>query len=192
MFHHISVGVRDVARAATFYDAVLGALGYKRVMEFLPHAIGYGDKQPSFWIQLPRGQQEMTSGNGAHVSFAGFSKAAIESFHAVALTHGGADDGAPGARPDYGPDYFGAFIIDPDGNRLEATLMAKPVAPKAAARPKVKKAKTVKKAKKVKQAAKPMPAQKVAKKAAKKAKKPAKQEKAGKKKGKKGKKGKKK
>ena len=69
MLHHVSVGVLDVERAAKFYDAVLGALGYKRVMEFLPYAVGYGDEHPQFWVQLPHNQQIATAGNGVHISF---------------------------------------------------------------------------------------------------------------------------
>lgn len=157
MLHHVSVGVRDVARAAEFYDAVMAALGYKRVMEVLPHGIAYGDKVPAFWIQLPRGQQELAVGNGMHIAIASDSTKAIEAFYAAALAHGGVDDGAPGPRPDYGPDYYAAFVIDPDGNRLEAVLTPKPVA-----------AKPAKKAAK-KKAAKPAPAKKSAQKAAKKA-----------------------
>ena len=138
MLHHVSVGVRDVERAATFYDAILAALGYKRVMEFLPYAIGYGDKHPAFWVQLPHNQQPASVGNGYHVSFTARSKDAVRRFHTSALAKGGTSDGEPGPRPDYGPEYFGAFVIDLDGNKLEATLTPKP---EAAPKPKAKKAK---------------------------------------------------
>jgi catechol 2,3-dioxygenase-like lactoylglutathione lyase family enzyme len=157
MLHHISIGVRDVAQAAEFYDAVFAALGYKRVMEFLPHAIAYGDKSPSFWVQLPRGQQELTVSNGTHIAIAAFSQAAVHAFYDAALAKGGLDDGAPGPRPEYSPDYYASFVIDPDGNRLEAVLTPKPAAAKAA--PKKKKAKKAKKA-----VAKAAPAKKPAKK----------------------------
>jgi len=163
MLHHVSVGVRDVERAAKFYDAVLSALGYKRVMEFMPYAVAYGEKHPSFWVQLPHNQQAATVGNGVHIGFIARSKDAVHRFHSSALAQGGTDDGAPGPRPDYGPDYYGAFVIDLDGNKLEATLTAMPK-PAAKAKAKVK-AKAAKK-----------PAKKAAKKAApkKKAKKKAK------------------
>jgi catechol 2,3-dioxygenase-like lactoylglutathione lyase family enzyme len=124
MLHHVSVGVRDVARAAQFYDSVLGALGYKRVMEFMPYGIGYGESTPVFWVQLPHDRNPASVGNGVHVGFIGRSKAVIEMFHRAALEAGGADEGAPGARPDYGPHYFGAFVRDLDGNKLEAVLVA--------------------------------------------------------------------
>jgi catechol 2,3-dioxygenase-like lactoylglutathione lyase family enzyme len=143
MLHHVSVGVRDVERAAKFYDAVLGALGYRRVMEFLPYAVAYGETQPSFWVQLPQNQQAATAGNGVHISFIARSQGAVDEFHNAALAEGAKSDGEPGPRPDYSPDYYGAFVFDLDGNKLEATLL-----PKRTAKQKVKKAakKAVKKA----------------------------------------------
>jgi len=148
MLHHVSVGVADVERAAKFYDAVLGALGYKRVMEFMPYALAYGETAPNFWIGLPHDQKSASVGNGAHVGFMARSKDAVHKFHAAALAHGGSDNGAPGPRPDYGPDYFGAFVIDIDGNKIEATLHKPPKAKVKAAAPKPAK-------KKAKRAAKP-------------------------------------
>ena len=136
MLHHVSVGVRDVARAATFYDPVLKALGYKRVMDYSPGAIAYGESRdkPEFWIGLPHDQREPTGGNGTHVGFAAKSKGAVNKFHEAALRAGGSNNGEPGPRPDYGPAYYGAFIYDLDGNKLEAVLVAA-----AAAKPKTAK-----------------------------------------------------
>lgn len=151
MLHHVSVGVSDVARAAKFYDAVLRTLGYKRVMEFLPYALAYGEDHPEFWIQLPHDQRPMSVGNGVHLGFIARTKDQVHKFHAAALANGGSNNGEPGPRPDYGPDYYGAFVYDLDGNKIEATLhaVAKPKA-KAAARKPTKKAKKkpAKKAKK--------------------------------------------
>lgn len=124
MLHHVSVGVRDVERAARFYDAALGALGYKRTAEYLPYAIAYGVTAPAFWIQLPHNQQAPNSSNGAHVGFSARDKNAVHTFYEAALAHGGRDDGAPGPREMYGPDYYGAFVFDLDGNKIEATLHA--------------------------------------------------------------------
>lgn len=185
MLHHVSVGVRDVERAAQFYDAVLGALGYKRVMEFLPYGIGYGDQHPQFWVQLPYNQQVATAGNGVHISFIARTPAAVDAFHAKAIEFGGQDAGAPGPRPDYSPDYYGGFVIDLDGNKLEATVLPEPVeapAPKATVKKAAKKAapKAAKKAAPAKKAAAPAkpakkaaPAKKAVKAPAKKAAKPA-------------------
>jgi catechol 2,3-dioxygenase-like lactoylglutathione lyase family enzyme len=132
MLHHVSIGVSDVAKAAEFYDAVLGALGYKRTAQYLPYAIGYGEGTSEFWIQLPHDKEAAAAGNGAHFGFSARNSEAVHRFHEVALANGGTDNGAPGPRPDYGPDYYGAFVIDPFGNKIEATLH--PGAGKARAR----------------------------------------------------------
>ncbi|HEY3637924.1 MAG TPA: VOC family protein [Rhizomicrobium sp.] len=122
MLHHVSVGVADVANAAEFYDAVLGALGYKRTAQYLPYAIGYGEGTSEFWIQLPADQGSPSPGNGTHIGFSARNRQAVHRFHEAALDNGGTDNGAPVPRPDYGPDYYGAFVRDPYGNKLEATL----------------------------------------------------------------------
>jgi len=148
MLHHVSVGVADVTRAATFYDAVLKTLGYKRLAEYLPYAVAYGEDHPEFWIGLPHDQRPMSVGNGVHLGFSARSKDQVHKFHAAALAQGGSNNGEPGPRPDYGPDYYGAFVYDLDGNKIEATLHARPKA-QAAKRPAKKATKrTVKKAKK--------------------------------------------
>jgi catechol 2,3-dioxygenase-like lactoylglutathione lyase family enzyme len=165
MLHHVSVGVRDVARAATFYDPVLKALGYRRVADYSPGAIAYGERggKPEFWIGLPHNQNAASVGNGTHVGFSAKSKGAVNKFHEAALKAGGSNNGEPGPRPDYGPAYYGAFIYDLDGNKIEATYWAAPIPPKAKA------AKTpARKAKKVaKKSAKKTSAKKKAKKKAK-------------------------
>ena len=137
MLHHVSVGVSDVARAAKFYDAVLATLGYKRVADFSPHAIGYGETAPAFWIGPPHDGRPMSCGNGVHMGFSARSKAQVQKFHAAALAQGGSNNGEPGPRPDYGPDYYGAFVYDLDGNKIEAVLRPRP--PAKAAAPKKKK-----------------------------------------------------
>ena len=155
MLHHLSVGVRDVARAAAFYDPVLKALGYKRVMDFSPGAIGYGEHpgRPQFWIGLPHDRGLPSAGNGAHVGFVAKTKRAVNAFHAAALKHGGSNNGEPGPRPDYGPEYYGAFVYDLDGNKIEATLHAE-------AKPKAKPKAVKKPARKTKKARKKAPARK--------------------------------
>lgn len=155
MLHHVSVGVADVGRAVSFYDAVLGALGFKRVMEYMPYAVAYGATAPVFWVQLPHNQQAASVGNGVHIGFAAKTKNAVHRFHEAALAAGGRDDGAPGPREMYGPDYYGAFVIDLDGNKLEATLHPEAATTRAAAKPKRKAKKAKKTARKpVRKAAK--------------------------------------
>ena len=158
MLHHVSVGVRDVARAAGFYDPVLKSLGYKRVADYSPGAIAYGESKgkPEFWIGLPHDQGIPSGGNGTHVGFTAKSKGAVNKFHEAALKAGGSNNGEPGPRPDYGPAYYGAFIYDLDGNKIEATFWAVAAVAKAARKP----------AKKAKKATKKSPARKKAKKKA--------------------------
>ena len=122
MLHHVSVGVADLERAAKFYDAALSTLGYKRVMEFMPHAVAYGVDSPAFWVQVPANREPPSVGNGTHIGFNAKTKSQVHAFHAAALKAGGTDNGAPGPRPDYGPEYYGAFVLDLDGNRLEALI----------------------------------------------------------------------
>jgi catechol 2,3-dioxygenase-like lactoylglutathione lyase family enzyme len=145
MLHHVSVGVKDVERAATFYDPVLKALGYKRVADYSPGAIGYGEHTDvaQFWIGLPHDQGPAGAGNGTHVGFIAKSKQAVNKFHEAALKAGGSNNGEPGPRPDYGPVYYGAFVYDLDGNKIEATFNPPPkaAAPKAAKKPARKAAK---------------------------------------------------
>jgi catechol 2,3-dioxygenase-like lactoylglutathione lyase family enzyme len=146
MLHHVSVGVHNLERAARFYDPVLKALGYKRVADYSPHAIAYGASkdQWQFWIQLPHDKGPASAGNGTHIAFIARSKAAVEKFHAAALANGGSNNGEPGPRPDYGPSYYGAFIYDLDGNKIEATLLTAPAVAKPAKRTVTKKAKKTK------------------------------------------------
>lgn len=155
MLHHVSVGVHDVARAASFYDPVLKALGYRRVADYSPHAIGYGESKgkPEFWIGQPHDQGPASVGNGTHVGFTAKSKGAVNKFHEAALKAGGSNNGEPGPRPDYGPAYYGAFIYDLDGNKIEATYWAAPIPPRAKAAKKPAK-KATKKSKPAKKKAK--------------------------------------
>ena len=140
MLHHVSVGVSNVERAARFYDAALIALGYKRVMEFMPSAIAYGERGPELWIQLPHNRQAASVGNGVHIALNAKNKQAVHAFHEAALAAGGTDDGAPGPRPEYTPAYYGAFVRDPDGNKLEAMLIVGGAAAAAPAKTTRKKA----------------------------------------------------
>jgi catechol 2,3-dioxygenase-like lactoylglutathione lyase family enzyme len=120
MISHLSIGVSDLARATSFYDAVLCALGYHRVFTG-PASVGYGtpDGREPFALKA-RPASDIGIDQGFHLAFEAQSRDAVDAFHAAALAQGGRDDGAPGLRPHYGPTYFAAFVIDPDGRRLEA------------------------------------------------------------------------
>ena len=118
---HVSLGTNDFERAARFYDAVLPTLGCKRIMEH-PQAVAYGKIYPEFWIGTPLNGEQASAGNGIHVSFVAESKQQVDAFHRAAVAAGGVDDGAPGPRPEYGAPYYGCFIKDPDGHKIEATF----------------------------------------------------------------------
>lgn len=119
MLDHISIGVRDVAAARRFYDAVFAPLGYKALYEGDGYA-GYGATAPEFWLNTADRPVAGDMANGLHVSFVAASRAAVDAFHAAGLAAGGKDNGKPGPRADYGPTYYAAFLIDPEGYRIEA------------------------------------------------------------------------
>lgn len=119
MFDHISIGVRDVARTKRFYDAVLEPLGYRRLSEDAG-TLGDGSGKVALWIGKVDRPVPADEGSNLHFCFAAPSRKAVDAFHSAAINSGGRDNGAPGLRQDYGPSYYAAFVIDPDGYRIEA------------------------------------------------------------------------
>lgn len=118
MIDHISIPVGDLAAAARYYDAVLLPLGLKRIVE-RERTIGFGGKYPEFWLNLRDGHVTRPD-SGHHVCLRASSEAAVSAFFAAAIAAGGASGGDPGPRKAAMTTYFGAFIIDPDGNKIEA------------------------------------------------------------------------
>ena len=116
---HISLGTNDFARAVAFYDKVLPTLGCKRIMEH-PGAVAYGREYPEFWVQTPIDGRPASVGNGTHFGFFAPSKEAVLAFFEAALDAGAQGDGAPGPRPEYGAPYYGCFVRDLDGHKIEA------------------------------------------------------------------------
>jgi catechol 2,3-dioxygenase-like lactoylglutathione lyase family enzyme len=119
MIDHLSLGVRDIARAQHFYDATLAPLGY-RCLSSDAGSLGYGTESVRLWILKVDRPVPADPQSGLHVCFTAPTRASVDAFHVAALRHGGADNGAPGLRADYAPDYYAAFVTDPDGYRLEA------------------------------------------------------------------------
>jgi catechol 2,3-dioxygenase-like lactoylglutathione lyase family enzyme len=119
MIDHISVGVSDLQRSATFYEATLAALGLARLVT-RPRTVGFGKAYPEFWINLREGMPHVTPESGVHICPRARTPAEVDAFHAAALSAGGASDGAPGIRPHDRVRYYAAFVVDPDGNRIEA------------------------------------------------------------------------
>ena len=116
---HVSLGTNDFDRAVAFYEAVLPTLGCRRIVGF-PGAVAFGRKLPEFWVQTPIDGRPASVGNGTHVGFVAPTKEAVHAFFEAALKAGGSDDGAPGPRPQYGEAYYGCFVRDPDGHKVEA------------------------------------------------------------------------
>jgi catechol 2,3-dioxygenase-like lactoylglutathione lyase family enzyme len=126
MLDHIGFGVSDFARSKSFYEQALAPLGYRVVMQVTPEEIGgdayagFGDeRKPYFWI----GTGNALKGR-LHVALVARDRAAVDAFYLAALAAGGADNGAPGLRAHYHPNYYGAFVLDPDGHNVEAVCHA--------------------------------------------------------------------
>ena len=118
MFDHVGIRISDLPASLQFYDAVLPLLGYERCYAD-ENVVGYGpDGNPSFWLHAADLQK-----GGVHIAFASPNRRSVEAFHSAGLAAGGTDNGAPGPRSDYGAGYFAAFLIDPDGNNIEAVCM---------------------------------------------------------------------
>jgi catechol 2,3-dioxygenase-like lactoylglutathione lyase family enzyme len=125
MIDHVGFSVSDYARAKAFYENALAPLGYVLVMEFVepqggPPAAGFGmGGKPDFWIGGQGGLDKPV-----HIAIAAKDRPAVDAFYRAALAAGGKDNGAPGVRPHYHANYYGAFVLDPDGNNIEAVCHA--------------------------------------------------------------------
>ncbi len=119
MIDHVSVGVRDLDRAARFYEPTLAALGLARLVT-RPATIGFGKAYPEFWINLRTAMARAAHEGGTHICLRAKTTTEVDAFHAAALASGGLSDGPPGLRPHDRVRYYAAFVLDPDGNRIEA------------------------------------------------------------------------
>lgn len=126
MFSHVTLGSNDPARARAFYDVVMGAIGHQRLF-VIGDTTAYGLMVgPKLFVGPPFDGQTATNGNGTHVAFIVDDRAMVDAFHAAALAAGGSDEGPPGLRPHYHPNYYGAYVRDPDGNKLQAVCHRQP------------------------------------------------------------------
>ena len=129
MLHHLSLGTHRIEVAVRFYDAVLAPLGYVRVWSDLrpgeqDQAVGYGPEGSDDKLAIKQVAVALPDLPGFHLAFSAITRASVVAFYKAALLAGGKDNGAPGLRQDYGENYFAAFVIDPDGHRLEAVCKA--------------------------------------------------------------------
>jgi catechol 2,3-dioxygenase-like lactoylglutathione lyase family enzyme len=123
MLDHVGFGVSDYARSKAFYERALAPLGLELLLEPSGQAAGFGeDGKPFFWIET-RGPAVQS---GLHVAFAVDSRETVDAFHAAGLAAGGTANGGPGVREIYHPHYYGAYVLDPDGNNIEAVCHRPP------------------------------------------------------------------
>jgi catechol 2,3-dioxygenase-like lactoylglutathione lyase family enzyme len=121
MDHYITLGARDAAEADAFYGAVFATIGWSSHMSFpgwRAYSSGGTGKGLTVWSCTPFDGRPASVGNGNMLGLAAASTAEVDAFHAAALAHGGTDEGAPGLRPDYGPDWYAAYLRDPTGNKI--------------------------------------------------------------------------
>jgi catechol 2,3-dioxygenase-like lactoylglutathione lyase family enzyme len=109
-------------RALAFYDAVMATVGASRTYDEPSHAVAYGKQFPEFWVHPPYNGEPTTVGNGTHVAFIAASREEVHAFYDVAIAAGASCDGEPGERPLYSPAYYGCFVRDPDGHKIEAAF----------------------------------------------------------------------
>ena len=128
MFNHITIGTHDLARAIAFYDAALAPLGIERVSKKYPSWAAWQrpGEDAKFWVGFPYNELPASWGNGCMVAFAAPSRTAVDAAHAQALAAGGRDEGKPGLRLDYEPNYYGAYVRDPDGNKIHFVCRGEP------------------------------------------------------------------
>ena len=126
---HITLGTNNKDRSAKFYDAVLGAIGFSRLPKSPDKPLAYdkGGELPTIYIYAPEDGRPATWGNGTHIAFLAETRDQVRLFHEQALLLGGIDEGQPGLREHYGPNYFAAYVRDPDGNKLQAVCYAMPL-----------------------------------------------------------------
>lgn len=127
MIDHISIGVRDLAALARFYDTALAPLGHTRLRE-RPTTIGYGKTYPEFWLNARPDMAPVEGDSGTHVCLRAPDAATVDAFYAAALKAGATADGAPDTRPQYHATYYAAFIRDPEGNRFEVVTFLRDAA----------------------------------------------------------------
>lgn len=118
MFDHVTITVSDLQVSKAFYEKTFAPLGYKALFGDGETYLGFGDKRPQFWIS--QAEEDDKTGKGVHIAFTCRTQGLVRAFYEAAIQAGGQDNGTPGLRPEYHEHYYGAFVIDPDGNNIEA------------------------------------------------------------------------
>lgn len=126
---HVSIGANDFDKVRAFYDAVMPSIGANIIMDH-PGAVAYGRQFPEFWLGVPHDGKPATVGNGFHIGFIADNKAQVHAFYDAAIANGAVCDGPPGPRPLYGDPYYGCFVRDPEGHKIEAAFWDEELAAK--------------------------------------------------------------
>jgi catechol 2,3-dioxygenase-like lactoylglutathione lyase family enzyme len=116
--NYVMIGSNDLTRTRAYFDAVMPLIGGKLAFDYAPNAVCYQLREGRVWINCAHNGEPATVGNGSMVGLLCGSEAEVQAAHAAALANGGGDEGPPGPRPDYGPDFYGAYVRDPDGNKM--------------------------------------------------------------------------
>jgi len=123
MIHHVTFGTNDVERARRFYDPLMDLVGLRQ-LKMNEGGVHYGTGEILFSLVTTANGRPASAGNGVHVAFQARDRAMVRKFYELALKHGGRSDGEPGLRPHYDVNYYGAFVFDPDGNKIEAVTLS--------------------------------------------------------------------
>ena len=124
MIDHISIAVGDLAGSAAFYERLLATIGMTKLVE-REGTVGFGKKYPEFWLNARPGKRPEPDSTGTHICLRARNEDMVDAFYEEALAGGGRDDGAPGTRQAAMTSYYGAFVLDPEGNKLEAVTFPK-------------------------------------------------------------------
>jgi catechol 2,3-dioxygenase-like lactoylglutathione lyase family enzyme len=125
MYSHVTLGTNDFTKSVGFFDAVMNVLGHPTLFK-VDGTAAYGTATgPKLFILSPFDGKAARPGNGVHAAFIVDARAKVDAFYAAALAHGGTDEGAPGVRPHYHPNYYAAYVRDPDGNKIQAVCHRK-------------------------------------------------------------------
>lgn len=118
---HASIGSNNLEQAISFYEQLLPTLAIEKVCQY-EKAAAFGKHYPEFWVQVPFDEKLASVGNGTHFGFVATSKQQVDAFYQKAIALGATCDGKPGARPEYGEPYYGCFVRDLDGHKIEASF----------------------------------------------------------------------
>jgi catechol 2,3-dioxygenase-like lactoylglutathione lyase family enzyme len=124
--NYVMIGSNDLAKSRAYFDAIMPVIDGKVVYDYAPHAVCYQLREGQIWINRAYNGEPVSAGNGSMVGLLCASQDEVDRAHSAAIEAGGTDEGAPGPRPNYGPDFYGAYVRDPDGNKMSFVYLGNP------------------------------------------------------------------